>query len=59
MSKSADNDNTQNPYVRTLVCSYDRGLVGNASVVTDLWGTAQGITLNLSVLDYLSHLSGT
>ena len=28
------------------------GLVENASVVTDLWGTAQGIMLNLSVLGY-------
>jgi len=51
-------------YLSVCVCSYDRGLVGkcmrslyhglvgNASVVTNLWGTAQGITLNLSVLGY-------
>jgi len=32
-------------------CVY-HGHVGNASVVTDLWGTAQGLTLNLSVLGY-------
>ena len=32
-------------------CVY-HGLVGSASLVADLWGSPQGITLNLSVLGY-------
>jgi len=39
-------------------CIY-HGLVGSARLVADLRGTQQGITLNLSILVYFSHLSAT